>query len=218
MAEAMVERKLWRAAIMQKLTPCFRESAASRMEALKGMAADGIILHLGLYLWADSVFLYYEALRPGVEPDFLFPEATGFLALWPGEREPRPWIRLIDIFHFNEPASVDHWRRKRPVGWQIGQMGRLKPETIPHYLFYHYALQEEQAFPGDKYEIIGISENLLFAYREKPEEFESPLYPPRLEAKVVPSNWDSVDIPSCFIPWPDLPGVCLRPMDPVLTL
>lgn len=218
MDEDMVERKLWRAAIAQKLTPRFRESAASRMEALKGLEADGIIMHLGLYLWEENVFLYYEALRQGVEPDFLFPEATGLLALWPGEREPRPWIRLIDIFHFNEPVSVDHWRRKKPAGRQVGQIGRLKPKTIPHYLFYHYALQEEQAFPGDKYEIIGISENLLFAYREKPEDFEPPLYPPRLETKVAPSNWDSVDIPSCFIPWPDLPGVCLRPMDPVLTL
>jgi len=218
MAERKIARKLWRATILQAAAPGFRAAASSRLLFLQSMAAEGLIMALGLYLWERQVFLYYEDLGTGLDPEILFPEASALLEPWPGEDEPRRWIGLVDVFHFNEPAGVDHWRRKTPAGRQVGQIGRLRREAIPRYLFYHYALQEEQAFPGDKYEIIGIHEDLLFAYREKPEDREPPLYPPRLVAKVVPPNWDSVDIPACFMPWPDLPGVCLRPMEPIVIL
>jgi hypothetical protein len=216
--EERIKRMLWRAVIGPENRLRFEDTARRRRGKILDLVSSGVLLHLGLYRWEQHVFLYYEDVGPDPGPETLFPEASGFLESWPGETEPRLWIRLVDVFHFNEPAGLEHWRRKRPVERRVGQIGRLRPETIPRYLFYHYALQEEQAFPGDKYEIIGLNEDLIFAYRERPEDLEPPPFAPRLRTKAVPADWSEAGIPSCFVPWPDLPGVYLRPMGEILTL
>lgn len=218
MSEESIERALWRAAIGPKDWPRFEAAAIDQKRPIQNLISAGPLLHLSLYRWEQHVFLYYESTGPAPGPEALFPEASAFLAPWPGAAEPRRWVRLVDVFHFNEPAGLEHWRRKRPVESHVGQIGRLRPETIARYIFYHYALQEEQAFPGDKYEIIGLNEDLVFAYRERPEVLEPPPYAPRLRTKAAPADWSEAAIPSCFVPWPDLPDVCLRPMNEILTL
>ena len=212
-----VKRLLWRGAVDPARLDALVDAACAARERVEGLIEEGLLLTFGLYHWERYVFLYYETLGGDLAPEFVMGGIGDCLENWPGGEGLRKWIPLIDVFHFNEPEGLEHWRRKSPVERRLGQIGFLKPETMQHYLFFHYALQEERSFGGDKYEIIGLSENILFAYRERPEVIEAPTRSPRLCSKVVPSNWDEVGIPSCFLPWPDLPGVYLRPMDELLT-
>ncbi|WJH34376.1 hypothetical protein N6H14_31780 [Paenibacillus sp. CC-CFT747] len=110
---------------------------------------------------------------------------------------------MADVFHFNEPAEVEHWRRKTPVEQRIGRVAHLRPEQIASYIYYHYQLQEERAFPGDKYEIIAIHENLLFGYQELPKVLEEPVLPGRLTTKGTPENWADSRMDLHFQPWED---------------
>jgi hypothetical protein len=60
-----------------------------------------------------------EELLPGVSP---------YLELWPGHEQKRKWIPMIDVFHFNEPASQEHWKGKSEVERRVGRVAHLKPE------------------------------------------------------------------------------------------
>lgn len=213
-----IHRMLWRAATSPADLAVFKEKVLDAKCAIQKQIDKGSILTLGLYQWEHHVFLYYETIEQTIYPETLFSESSVYLESWPGEKEIRKWIPLIDIFHFNEPTGLEHWKRKSHVNRRVGQIGFLKPELIPYYLFYHYALQEERSFGGDKYEIIGLSENILFAYREQPEVIETPITISKLSTNVVPEDWADVGITSCFIPWPDIPNVWLRPMNEVISI
>jgi len=218
MALEAVKRMLWRAAINPVNLAMFTEKALYAEGAIQRQIDAGSIFTLSLYQWEHHVFLYYETIERIIHPGALLHEASAYLESWPGEKEIRKWIPLVDVFHFNEPSGLEHWKRKSHVKRRVGQIGFLKPDLIPHYLFYHYALQEERAFEGDKYEIIGLNGNILFAYREQPEVIETPVTIPKLSTNVVPKDWADVGISSCFIPWPDMPSVWLRPMNEIISL
>ncbi|MBW4082268.1 hypothetical protein HYD27_12830 [Paenibacillus sp. S150] len=155
------------------------------------------------YKWNRNVFLYYECMEEELSPEELLPGAADGLSDWPGEERPRKWISLIDVFHFNAPKDAGHWRRKSPVERQVGRVARLKPEMAASYVYYHYQLQEEQAFHGPKYEIIGIHENLLFGYQEFPAVVEEPVLPGKLSTSGTPKEWEDSRMDLHFQPWPD---------------
>jgi len=210
-----IHRYLWRAAVSTQNLPELIKALDTSKTRAQALLDAKKLMTISLFQWEQHLLLYYEAADnfKGCLPENLLKEASLYLESWPGEKSPRKWIPLIDVFHFNKPHGLEHWRRKSAIDSRIGQIGMLKPERVAYYLFYHYALQEGQVFLGDKFEIIGLSENLLFAYREHPEVIEMPPNPPTVSKNIVPENWADVGIPSCFIPWPDLPGVWLRPMD-----
>ncbi len=213
-----IGRHFWRAAIPSKNLKEFTDSLDIIKLRVKDLIYTKKLITLSLFQWEQHVLLYYETIDNDILPEMIITEASESLESWPGEKTPRKWIPLVDVFHFNEPHGLEHWRRKSPIENRIGQIGILKPDRVPYYLFYHYALQEGQVFRGDKYEIIGLSENLLFAYREHPEVIEMPLNAATVSKKIVPENWADVGIPECFVSWPDLPGVRLRPMNVLFTL
>lgn len=64
------------------------------------------------FIFERDAFLYIEQLTGQVAPELIVPGLNAMLEDWPGQEEARKWIALIDVFHFNEPASLDHWRRK----------------------------------------------------------------------------------------------------------
>src|SRR4030095_5604912 len=111
--------------------------------------------------WKRNVCVYCECVDRLSEPEELLPEMDSYLADWPGQATARKWVPMIDVFHFNEPASIEHWLRKEPVERRVGRVAHLKPEMAASYIYYHYQLQEERAFLGPKYEIIAMHENLL---------------------------------------------------------
>ncbi len=163
----------------------------------------GEVMTLGCFRWERNLFIYAECVGRPIEAGELLPGAAPFLESWPGQAKERGWITMIDVFHFNEPASLEHWRRKAAVERRVGRVAHLKPEMAASYIYYHYQLQEEQAFHGPKYEIIAMHENLLFGYQEFPAVVEAPALPGKLATKGTPENWSDSRMDLHFQPWPD---------------
>ena len=213
----LVNRRLWRA-----FSSACSAELAKALSRCTGSVRDLIdeerMLGISLFRHEQHLFLYYESVGDELEPGDFLGQLEQDLEFWPGEELPRRWVELVDVFHFNAPASIEHWRRKSPVEKHIGKIGRLRPELISKYIFYHYALQEEQAFGGDKYEIIGLHENYLFGYFEEPELIEQPVNKPILDINVVPSNWSDAGITDCFIPWSDDSDVRFKPMKELVSI
>jgi hypothetical protein len=164
---------------------------------------EGKLMTIACYTWKRNLFIYYECTQIDIQPEELFESMDLFLEDWPGKPEMRKWIQLVDVFHFNEPVSREHWERKEPVQQRVGRVAHLKPEMISSYIYYHYQLQEERAFLGDKYEIIAMHENLLFGYQEFPKVIEEPLAPKKLQTKGTPENWNDSRMELHFQPWED---------------
>ena len=179
------------------------------LQALKGEAAparlveNGTLLTASAYTWKNNVFLYYECADGEMAPEALTEAAAPFLNEWEGESRLRRWIPMVDVFHFNEPASRAHWERKATVERRVGRIAFLKREMIASYIYYHYQLQEERAFHGDKYEMIAMHENLLFGYKEFPAVVEPPVVPGRLDTKGTPVPWELSRMDLHFQPWED---------------
>lgn len=142
-------------------------------------------------------------LKEAILPEELLPRAAQLQEDLPGRDLPRKWIQLIDVFHFNAPADAAHWQRKTAPERQAGRVAHLKPERVASYEYYHYQLQEEQAFHGQKYEMIGIHENLLFGYQEFPAVVEEPVLPGKLATSGTPEEWTDSRMDLHFQPWPD---------------
>ncbi|WP_248924244.1 hypothetical protein [Paenibacillus hamazuiensis] len=198
----MIKRMIYRAAWEKG-----REEAGIRALRESGQAVRlverGELMTAAAFTWRGNLFLYYECMDREVAPDEVAGAAVPYLADWPGQAEPRKWILMIDVFHFNEPASAEHWLRKAPVERRAGRVAHLKPDMMASYIYYHYQLQEERAFHGDKYEIIAMHENLLFGYQEFPKVIEEPVVPGRLQTKGTPENWADSRMDLHFQPWDD---------------
>lgn len=170
---------------------------------VKKFLDNGRIMTIGAFKWEGNVFLYYECIEEEIFPEQIFTAMEEFLIDWPGEKELRKWIPMIDVFHFNEPASVEHWKRKEPVESRMGRVAHLKPEMMSSYIYYHYQLQEERAFLGPKYEIIAMHENLLFGYQEFPKLVEEPILPKKLNTSSTPKDWKDSRMDLHFQAWED---------------
>lgn len=164
----------------------------------------GELMTAAAFGWRGNLFLYCECIADrDVGPEEIAGEAEPYLADWPGQAEARKWIRMVDVFHFNEPASIAHWSRGQPVERRVGRVAHLKPEMAASYIYYHYQLQEERAFSGPKYEIIGLHENVLFGYQEFPAVVEEPVVPGRLRTQGTPEPWTDSRMDLHFQPWED---------------
>jgi hypothetical protein len=186
-------------------------------EITRRLMNSGELMTAAAFSWRDQVFLYYECIDREIAPEEMFEYIELHLVDWPGQAEMRKWVAMVDVFHFNEPASYEHWLRKGQVERRIGRVAHLKPEMIASYVYYHYQLQEEQAFLGDKYEIIAIHENLMFGYQEFPKVTEKPLAPKKLNTQGTPANWNDSRMDLHFQPWED-GHLFFKPIDPVFTL
>ena len=210
----MIKRWMYRAAWKAEAA----EAGRNALEAGRGarqLVERGELLTAAAFAWRNNLFLYYETVGRDVGPEEVAGEAEPFLADWPGQAEPRKWMLMIDVFHFNEPAGYDHWLRKTPVEKRTGRVAHLKPEMAASYIYYHYQLQEERAFFGDKYEIIAMHENLLFGYQEFPKVIEEPVVPGRLRTKGTPEPWTDSRMDLHFQPWDDDGYLYFKPIDTI---
>ncbi|OCT13482.1 hypothetical protein A8709_17925 [Paenibacillus pectinilyticus] len=189
--------------------------ALERSEQAKQKVSQGELMTATAYQWRNQVFLYYECVDRQLDPEEVAGAAIPYLKEWPGQSKPRTWILMVDVFHFNEPASYEHWLRKQPVDRRVGRIAHLKPEMISSYIYYHYQLQEERAFGGEKYEIIGLHENLLFGYQEFPKVLEEPVVPGRLNTKGTPENWNDSRMDLHFQPWEEDGYLYFKPVDQI---
>lgn len=178
-------------------------AAAKGETSAKRLVEQGKLMTAGCFKWESQLFLYYECVHEQIEPEELVPDLSVFLEDWPGQLKPRKWIPMIDVFHFNEPVSSEHWQRKEAVERRVGRVAHLKPEKAASYIYYHYQLQEEQAFFGPKYEIIAMHENLLFGYQEFPAVIEKPAASGKLNTAGTPVKWEDSRMDLHFQPWED---------------
>ncbi|MFC4101457.1 hypothetical protein [Paenibacillus xanthanilyticus] len=167
------------------------------------LASQNKLLVAACYRWDDQLFLYYECLHGSLAPEEVLPELSAYLEDWPGQNRIRKWVPMIDVFHFNAPASLAHWQRRTPVERRVGRIAHLLPDMAASYIYYHYQLQEERAFLGPKYEIIAMHENVLFGYQEFPAVVEEPALPKKLTTSGTPANWNDSRMDMHFQPWPD---------------
>ncbi|TVY11001.1 hypothetical protein [Paenibacillus cremeus] len=210
----MIQRWIYRGVWSKGQQEAGIQALQESEQALR-LVEQGELMTAAAFIWRNSLFLYYETMEREIAPDEVAGAAMPFLTDWPGQAEPRKWIRMIDVFHFNEPASKEHWLRKQPVEKRAGRVAQLKPEMMSSYIYYHYQLQEERAFPGEKYEIIAMHENLLFGYQEFPKVMEPPVVPGRLSTKGTPENWADSRMDLHFQPWEDDGYLYFKQIEPV---
>jgi len=197
-----MKRMIYRA----QLQPGMEEAGFSAMsggQAALTLVKQGRLMTAAGFAWERNLFLYYECVGDDVRPEEIAGAVEPFLVDWPGQAELRKWVPMVDVFHFNEPASYGHWLRKAPVDRRAGRVAHLKPEMMSSYIYYHYQLQEERAFLGDKYEIIAMHENLLFGYQEFPKVIEEPITTQKLTTHGTPVNWEDSRMDLHFQAWPD---------------
>ena len=187
---------------LQAALPNLQTTLAQRV------AADDI-LTLSLFTWHQQIFLYYECPGAPIAPIDLVGDINSTLA----PSASRIWAPMMDIFHFNRPQSLEHWRRDPPPEACTARVVYLQPEMVSSYIFLHYQMQEEKPGGGDKYGQISLHENLLFFYLEQPATNEDAQHKGQLKTKQTPPNWHEVMFPH-FQPWGDTEGEELwRPIE-----
>ncbi len=187
---------------LQAALPNLQTTLAQRV------AADDI-LTLSLFTWHQHIFLYYECPGDSIAPIDLVGDINSTLA----PSASRVWAPMMDIFHFNRPQSLEHWRRDPPPEACTARVVYLRPEMVSSYIFLHYQMQEEKPGGGDKYGQISLHENLLFFYLEQPATNEAAQHEGQLKTKQTPPNWHEVMFPH-FQPWYDTEGEELwRPIE-----
>ncbi|CAM4191435.1 hypothetical protein [Saccharibacillus endophyticus] len=189
------------AAKAQAFFRAFGQGEKSR-ETKRKMAGTGVA-RISLFEGSGHWFLYAETEianeRAGIPFEAFFPGLPSVLAGWPGERESRTCVPMSDIFHYRRDADSRSWRRTRQTE-SYGRLARLRPDKISSYVFYHYQYQEEKPGDGDKYGIIGLHEQWLFFYAERPATLEAAPYEGTLNTRRTPEDWGTVMRPH-FIPW-----------------
>ncbi|MGL1891268.1 MAG: hypothetical protein OCD02_06540 [Spirochaetaceae bacterium] len=199
----MIIRKVYRAQLHKDKVDAGLKAIEQSINYLKKQIENEQLMTISLYNWEYNLFLYYESVSHDLQPEKLFTGLEENLIDWPGKEDKRYWIPMIDVFHFNEPVSKEHWQRKTSVERKVGKVAHLKPQMVSSYIYYHYQVQEERAFPGDKYEIISMHENLLFGYFEFPKVMEEPLAEKKLQTTGTPDNWADAHMDQHFLSWED---------------
>ena len=186
--------------------------------ALEQRSAADQILTASLFRWRNNLFLYCECPDAAIAPGDLVGGLDQAMATWPGATTPRVWAPMMDIFHYNRPQSVEHWRRDQPPEARTARVIYLRPEMVSSYIFFHYQMQEEKPGAGDKYGQISIHENLLFFYLEQPATPEAAQHQGLLQTTNTPASWQEVMVPH-FQPWNDEEGEELwRPIELVCSV
>lgn len=162
----------------------------------------GDLMTLGVFRLGPHFFAYWERIATPHAPDALFGAVDAYLLPWPGRDTLRTFVPMTDIFHWQSPGGVEHWRRKVTPERISGRLARLKPEMASSYIFYHYQLQEERPGSVDKAGLIALHENLIFFYQEHPAVVEPPAVPGKLHTANTPDHWQDVMFPH-FDLWDD---------------
>lgn len=181
-----------------------------RVETLSVGHHPGDLLTVSLFQWNRHLIAYWESVDQRQSAETFFGEPFDLLEAWPGMAQPRAFVPMMDIFHYQEPGRggldpLEDWRRKTPVTRVGGRLARLKPEMVSSYIFYHYQLQEERPGRVDKYGLITLHEDLIFFYQEYPPVVEEPRRAGKLSTANTPDHWHDVMFPH-FSLWNDAPA------------
>lgn len=212
-----IHRSLYRAQAKPGQEEAAVEALRRRVAAFPVALAPGALLTVALFRFAREFFAYWESIAQPVTPDALFGDCAATLEAWPGAPTPRSFVPMLDIYHCQTPADVEHWRRRSPIARVSGRLARLNPDWASSYIFYHYQFQEERPGSIDKYALIGLHETVIFFYQEFPAVVEPPRIPGKLTTTHTPDQWHEVMFPH-FHRWEDTPPdhAIWRPLDLVI--
>lgn len=160
------------------------------------------IMTAALYHFNHMLFFYYEAIGEEQEPEELLAALTPYLELWPGQETLRHWVYMYHIYYHAIPESVADWRRERVPQMRRGRIAFLKKDKLFDYVYHHIAIVKEGLLEGDKYQSIGIHENVLFSYFEEPRSHVNIRREPGMKSKEIDA-WEALDPKSHFIPGPE---------------
>lgn len=158
------------------------------------------ISNVNVFLFENQLFIYIESNNDEILPEKLFNGISEYLCEWPDENKLfRP---MACIFHYNEPQSNAHWKRKSKPEFCFAMIAKIIPDLMSRYVYYHYQYQEEYPGDGDKYGRIFISDNTLFFYGERPTFVEKALHKGSLDSKISPrgEEWQKI-MDTHFIWW-----------------
>ena len=155
--------------------------------------------NVSLFRFREKAFLYFESDEQTVAPETLCREN---LIPFP---DGSVWFMMPDIFHYAEPQSAEHWKRKDPNFTPLLKINRLHEEKISSYIFHHFQLQEERPRPTKiKFSSIYIFGNTIVMYFEKPDEIDELDYPGLLKTQNSPNSiWGQL-MGEHFLGWPDV--------------
>ena len=171
------------------------------------LKSSDIYRNVSLFRFREKAFLYFEGDEPEADPMMLCDE--GLIPFPDGAL----WFRMAEIFHYAEPQSAEHWKRKNPDFTPVLKINRLHPEKVASYIFHHFQLQEERPRPTKlKFSSIFIYGSTIVMYFEKPDEIDELDYPGYLTTNNSPNNrWGEL-MGQHFLGWEDVEEPW-RPMD-----
>jgi len=159
----------------------------------KQFLETGRIMNINAFVFGKELYVYIESIKEEIMPDEILRDILEYLVIW-SDSEDRYFYLLTEIFHFNEPQSIDHWTRKEKPLYCFAMVAKLVPEHTARYIYYHYQFQEERPGMGDKYARIFLMGDLAFYYGEAPEIIEPAIHKGSLDTNNTPDDetWQSI--------------------------
>ncbi len=168
----------------------------------------GKIMNANVFSFGKELYVYIESVEEEVTPDELLQGIRTYLIPWT-DAEDKYFYLLTEIFHFNEPQSIEHWSRKEKPLYCFGMLAKIVPELTARYIYYHYQFQEERPGMGDKYGRIFLMGDMAFYYGEAPEIIEEALHKGTLDTNNTPDDetWQSI-MGTHFLWWEETYPAC----------
>lgn len=169
---------------------------------IKEKVREGAVMTAALYQYENMLFFYYEAVGETMEPQELLSALHPYLEWWPGQETMRKWVYMYHIYYHAIPEGAKDWKRECPPQKRRGRIAFLKTEKLFDYVYHHIAIVKEGLLEGDKYQSIGIHENVLFSYFEEPRSHVNIRREPGKPSREIDA-WEALDPKSHFIPGPE---------------
>lgn len=208
-----VIRAQYRAVLKEKVT---EEQIKEVVNQCQGIIAEKLeqqqILTAGMFRYQKFLFLYLEYIIEDSEhlpdrksdrinkiPDQWFSDMKPLLHVWPEYCGEQHWAYMYPVFWFDEPVSLEYWKRKQKPDQRCGRIAVLYPDKFASYICHHHAIVKEGLLVGDRYQMISSHENLLFSYFETPRDREQVNIRREQKESEEIKKWESVDPDSHFI-------------------
>lgn len=195
-----IYRKMWMGRIAEGIESELAESIAEEKMVLEQTAKENGVIAMSIFRHKGLLMFYVESVHKQTEPEKLFSCLLPYLEenIVLGSRS--RFLLMHDIYHNNEPVSVEQWKRPEESDGAKCNIACLQPEQLADYIFYHQQLQEERFGVGHKYGMIFMYDNLLAFYKEFPLTPDKPSRQGKLKTNNSPENWDEVMFPH-FVLW-----------------
>ena len=156
--------------------------AARLQEDAERLKSEGLVLTVVLTRYGRQLYLYVEHIVPehpareAMASITGFPDAQGW---FDGALERYPqfggdvlWAYMHPVFWFDEPKSVDSFRRSRQPDARCGRLAHFYPDTVIDYVVHHQLIAREGLAVGDRYQFISVLDDVAFSYFETPRDRE----------------------------------------------